>query len=216
MGLADRDYTNRSHKVNITKRNNNLEINTKDSIQRVTHKSSSFCEYCGKEIEIKQVKETQTRSKIEKGLVIDETVEVFVEKRESLICSTCGGTFCPSCIKSFYKNKNDFVLTNICKRCQENESEEKKKNCTHNYVKRFIRKDNYFDYYELECLICSDKKRIAEPIEKIKKEAEPNPAQKRTTQAKPKTKEKNTPHAKPKSQKKGISKIVDSVKGIFR
>ncbi|WP_367344414.1 hypothetical protein [Methanomethylovorans sp.] len=91
----------------------------------------------------------------------------------------------------------------IWARCKEKADEEKKKNCTHNYLRRFIRNDKYFDYYELECLYCGDKKGIVEPIEKIKKEE-------------PKSTQKNTTQAKSKSQKKGNSKIIDSIKGIFR
>lgn len=194
MGLDDRDYTNRNYKVDITKRNNNLEVNTKESTQHIIHRSSSFCEYCEKEIEIKHVKETQTRSKIENGLVIDEAVEVFVEKRESLICSTCGGTFCLDCIEYDYKNKDTFVKTNICKKC-------KQENCSHNYLKKFVSYDKYFDYYVLECIYCGHKKGIGDPIEKIKSEDKPKTAQKNTT--------------KTKSQKKGSSNIIDSVKRML-
>ncbi|MDY0385711.1 MAG: hypothetical protein RBT65_00995 [Methanolobus sp.] len=204
MGLADRDYTNRNYTGNNAKRNHSVKVNT-ESIQYIKNtnqKSILFCEYCGKKIESELVKEKQPKSKIENGLVIDETVEVIIEKQKSLICSVCGGTFCLDCVESSYKRKDTFVKTNTCNKCQEKADEDTKRNCTHKYVRKFIRKDKYFDYYEKECLYCGNKKGIAEPIHKIKNKPEP--------------KQTSTTQTRSKSHKKGISAIIDSVKSLFK
>ncbi|MCQ6963552.1 hypothetical protein [Methanolobus chelungpuianus] len=198
MGLADRDYTNRDN----TNRNYGAKIQYTQNVSNIIQKSSLLCDYCKKEIEIKLVTEKQTRSKIERGLVIDEIIEVVVERQNSLICSTCGGAFCPECIKSYYKDKNSFVLTNICKGCEQKSEEKLKKECSHKYLKSLIRSDEYFDYFEIECIYCGNKKGIAEPIKKIGHEPEP--------------KQKGIPQTKPKSKNKGISKILNSVKRTFR
>jgi hypothetical protein len=198
MGLADRDYTNQQNSnESYTNRSYDVNIEYTKDVSNIIRGSGLFCEYCRKEIEIKLVKEKQTRSKIEKGLVIDEIIEIIVERKNSLICSTCGGIFCPECIESYYKDRDRLVLTNTCKKCKE-------RNCKHKYVKQFIRKDKYFDYYEIECLYCGYKKGIAEPIEKIKHEPEI------------KFKQEGKPQTKPKSENKGISRILKSVKRTFR
>jgi hypothetical protein len=206
MGLADRDYTKGDYGGDSAKREYALNANTEHTqeVENVTQQSSLFCGYCGKEIEVEFNEKDVMKTIVKNGVVTYHRVKEIIKESKSAICSTCRGTFCLDCIESYYKDKDRFVVTNICKRCKEKADEEKKKDCTHKYVKRFIRNDKYFDYYEKECLYCGDKKGIAEPIKKIKKETEPKPVQKRP------------PKTTPKTQKKGISKVIESLKNLLK
>lgn len=182
--------------------------------------NNSFCGYCGNELEIEYRQEEKTSSIITNNGVVVEEIEIeSTKKQKAVLCSSCGNLFCPACIESYYKNKDTFVKSNICVKC-------KQENCSHNYSKQFIRHDNNFDYYEMECTVCGHKKGIAEPIVKIK--TKPTPNQNKTTQTRPapqtrpnpqtksKPQARPKPQVKSKPQKKGLSKIIDSIKGLFK
>lgn len=154
------------------------------------------CSYCGKEIKTEYEQGKKPKSTIKNGVVVEEVHEITIKNENSTICSSCGGAFCSDCIESDYKNKNTLVVTNICRGCKEKEIEATKKDCKHKYVKRFIRKDKYFDYYEKECLYCGDKKGIAEPIEKVKKHSEPE--------------------SKPRPSIKKKTSLLEKIKNIFK
>jgi hypothetical protein len=211
MTVDGRDYAKRNVSGNIDYSPKSPSMDIDDLINEtyqeafeILNSDIKYCEYCGKQIEIKLTQKKVRISTVVKGVVVEKFEVRTVKEYKSRICSTCGGTFCPDCVESSYRGKNTLAVTNTCKICKQKQKEEKIKNCTHNNVKRFIRKDNYFDYYELECLKCGNVKGIAEPIEKIKKEPKPKPSQK------------STPQTKPKSQKNGISKILGSMKRIFK
>ncbi|MEZ5334025.1 MAG: hypothetical protein R2741_01665 [Methanolobus sp.] len=207
MGVDERDYGKRNSSGNIdyspkspsTNIDDFLNLSYQEALE-IADSDIKYCENCGKQIEVMLKQKKVKISTVIDGVVVKRFEMRTVKEYKSLICSTCSGSFCPDCVETSYIGKDTFVPRNICIRCQGKQKEETVKNCTHNYMKKFIRKDNNFDYYELECLKCGNKKGIDEPIKKI--------------QHKPEPKTKTQPQ--PTSKKKGISGLLDSVKRIFK